>query len=98
MIQALGQIPRNKGGVSVGVRAESAGADFGGEARRLTMRCTCRPFWTNQNGRFWPKADLNFGYFDQIGTSAFRSKADIKLNLPKPSANDPKRTFEVSQI
>jgi hypothetical protein len=25
--------------------------------------------------------------------SALRSEADIKLNLPKRSANDPKRTF-----
>ncbi len=28
--------------------------------------------------------------------TAFRSKADIKLNLGKRSANDPKRTFKFS--
>ncbi len=42
--------------------------------------------------RYWPKADPIFREFDQFGTSAFRPEADIRLNLPKRSANDPKGT------
>ncbi len=42
------------------------------------------------------KADIqgtaqNFHKIDQLGTSAFRPEADIRLVLSKRSANDPKR-------
>ena len=45
----------------------------------------------------WRKADIpeypqDFHNFDQLGTSAFRPEADIKLILVKRSANDPKPT------
>ncbi len=43
------------------------------------------------NVRSWPKADPIFRDIDQIGTSAFRPKPDIRLDLVKRSANDPKR-------
>ena len=44
------------------------------------------------------KADIqgtaqNFHKNDQLGTSAFRPEADIRLDLLKRSANDPKRTY-----
>jgi len=45
----------------------------------------------------WRKADIqgtaqDFHKIDQLGTSAFRPEADIKLELVQRSANDPKRT------
>nr|CAM58142.1 hypothetical protein [uncultured marine microorganism] len=45
------------------------------------------------NGSSWPKADPIFTKIDQLGTSALPSEADIRLELVKRSANDPKRTF-----
>ncbi len=44
----------------------------------------------------WRKADIpeypqNFHKIDQLGTSASRPEADIKLELAKETANDPKR-------
>jgi len=46
----------------------------------------------------WRKADIpeypqDFHKIDQLGTSAFRPEADIRLELVQRSANDPKRTF-----
>ncbi len=45
----------------------------------------------------WRKADIleypqDFHKIDQLGTAALRSKADIRLESVKTSANDPKRT------
>jgi len=39
-----------------------------------------------------PEYPQDFHKIDQLGTSAFRPKPDIKLILVKRSANDPKRT------
>ena len=38
----------------------------------------------------WPE---NFHKIDQLGTSAFHSEADTRLELGKGSANDPTRIF-----
>ena len=45
----------------------------------------------SKNVRFWPKAAPNFVQFLMVCTSAFHPKPDIKLELVKRSANDPKR-------
>ena len=44
----------------------------------------------------WRKADIpeypqDFHKIDQLGTSAFRPEAAIRLELAKEAANDPKR-------
>jgi hypothetical protein len=31
--------------------------------------------------RMWPKADVDFGNFDQVGTSASPQEADLKIRL-----------------
>ena len=43
-----------------------------------------------------PEYPQDFHKIDQLGTSAFRSKADIKLILVKGSANNPKRTSRLA--
>ncbi len=44
-----------------------------------------------------PEYPQDFHKIDQLGTSAFRPKADIQLILVKGSANDPLRTFQTAK-
>ena len=44
-----------------------------------------------------PEYPQDFHKIDQLGTSAFRPEADIKLILVKRSANDPKRTSPIAR-
>ncbi len=47
---------------------------------RLTTGCSGRrPFWTNQNGRFWPLANLNFTQYLVIRMSALPPIAAVEL-------------------
>ena len=50
--------------------------------------------FARENVRFWEKRTFSLTLRNtERQTAAMRSKADIKLELAKEAANDPKRTF-----